>query len=193
MHDNLCCPASNCVFIVLIGAPPNNVCQWQKPRWFSHLWTKVPSFPPIHPFILYSMPYRCYFLSTLFHSLHYIICLIQNSVSFPPKNSILLLQFQQKNCRYPLHLFLWIFAGYFTSYSLFLPFFPFFSSFFLFRFFLSVAHLFPLLSLFSSFYSDSFPPPRHFHEEHKKSIVFVRHAHIPLGRFSDIKEGLHAK
>ena len=193
MHDNLCCPASNCVFIVLIGAPPNNVCQWQKPRWFSHLWTKVPSFPPIHPFILYSMPYRCYFLSTLFHSLHYIICLIQNSVSFPPKNSILLLQFQQKNCRYPLHLFLWIFAGCFTSYSLFLPFFPFFSSFFLFRFFLSVAHLFPLLSLFSSFYSDSFPPPRHFHEEHKKSIVFVRHAHIPLGRFSDIKEGLHAK
>lgn len=193
MHDNLCCPASNCVFIVLIGAPPNNVCQWQKPRWFSHLWTKVPSFPPIHPFILYSMPYRCYFLSTLFHSLHYIICLIQNSVSFPPKNSILLLKFPQKNCRYPLHLFLWIFAGYFTSYSLFLPFFPFFSSFFLFRFFLSVAHLFPFLSLFSSFYSDFFPPPRHFHEEHKKSIVFVCHAHIPLGWFSDIKEGLHAK
>ena len=58
MHDNLCCPASNCVFIVLIDAPPNNVCQWQKPRWFSHLWTKVPSFSPIHPFILYSMPYR---------------------------------------------------------------------------------------------------------------------------------------
>lgn len=193
MHDNLCCPASNCVFIVLIGAPPNNVCQWQKPRWFSHLWTKVPSFPPIHPFILYSMPYRCYFLSTLFHSLHYIICLIQNSVSFPPKNSILLLNFPQKNCRYPLHLFLWIFAGCFTSYSLFPPFFPFFSSFFLFRFFLSVAHLFPLLSFFSSFYSNSFPPPRHFHEEHKKSIVFVCHAHIPLGRFSDIKEGLHAK
>ena len=112
---------------------------------------------------------------------------------FSPKKSILLLQFLQKNCRYTLHLFLWIFAGYFTSYSLFLPFFPFFSSFFLFSFF-SLSHpLFPILSLFNSFYSDSFPPPRHFHEEHKKSIVFVRHAHIPLGRFSDIKEGLHAK
>lgn len=85
MHDNLCCPASNCVFIVLIDAPPNNVCQWQKPRWFSHLWTKVPSFSPIHPFILYSMPYRCYFLSTLFHSLHYIICLIQTLCLFPKK------------------------------------------------------------------------------------------------------------
>lgn len=85
MHDNLCCPASNCVFIVLIDAPPNNVCQWQKPRWFSHLWTKVPSFSPLHPFILYSMPYRCYFLSTLFHSLHYIICLIQTLCLFPQK------------------------------------------------------------------------------------------------------------
>ena len=129
MHDNLCCPASNCVFIVLIGAPPNNVCQWQKPRWFSHLWTKVPSFPPIHPFILYSMPYRCYFLSTLFHSLHYIICLIQNSVSFPPKNSILLLQFQQKNCRYPLHLFLWIHSFLPFSFFVFFSLLPIFSHF----------------------------------------------------------------
>lgn len=193
MHDNLCCPASNCVFIVLIGAPPNNVCQWQKPRWFSHLWTKVPSFFPIHPFILYSMPYRCYFLSTLFHSLHYIICLIQTLCLFPQKNPSFYYNSNKRTGATPLHLFLWIFAGYFTSYSLFLPFFPFFSSFFLFRFFLSVAHLFPLLSLFSSFYSDFFPSPRHFHEEHKKSIVFVCHAHIPLGRFSDIKEGLHAK
>lgn len=45
----------------------------------------MPSFSPIHPFILYSMPYQCYFLSTLFHSLHYIICLIQTSCLFPKK------------------------------------------------------------------------------------------------------------
>lgn len=45
----------------------------------------MPSFFPIHPFILYSMPYRCYFLSTLFHFLHYIICLIQTLCLFPQK------------------------------------------------------------------------------------------------------------
>lgn len=148
MHDNLCCPASNCVFIVLIGAPPNNVCQWQKPRWFSHLWTKVPSFFPIHPFILYSMPYRCYFLSTLFHSLHYIICLIQTLCLFPQKNPSFYYNSNKRTGATPLHLFLWIFAGYFTSYSLFLPFFPFFSSFFVF---------FSLLPIFSHFCPFSAP------------------------------------
>lgn len=45
----------------------------------------MPSFFPIHPFILYSMPYRCYFLSTLFLFLHYIICLIQAMCLFPKK------------------------------------------------------------------------------------------------------------
>ena len=193
MHDNLCCPASNCVFIVLIGAPPNNVCQWQKPRWFSHLWTKVPSFPPIHPFILYSMPYRLYFLSTLFHSLHYIICLIQTMCPFPQKvHSFIAIPTKEL----PLHCFISFYESLRDILRLILSFSPFshsFLSFSFFRFFIFVIHFHPFPSLFNSFYSNSFHLPRQFHEEHKKSIVFVCHAHIPLGRFSDIKEELHAK
>lgn len=85
MPGSLGCPASNCAFIVPTGPGSDNVCRWQKPRRFSHFWTKAPSFFPIHPFILYSMPYRCYFLSTLFLFLHYIICLIQAMCLFPKK------------------------------------------------------------------------------------------------------------
>ena len=142
MHDNLCCPASNCVFIVLIDAPPNNVCQWQKPRWFSHLWTKVPSFFPIHPFILYSMPYRCYFLSTLFHSLHYIICLIQNNVSFPQKTPFFYWNSHKRTAATPLSLFMNLFGSFYVLFSL-SPLFP--ILFFLFPF------------SFFSLYCPSFP------------------------------------
>lgn len=132
MHDNLCCPASNCVFIVLIGAPPNNVCQWQKPRWFSHLWTKVPSFPPIHPFILYSMPYRLYFLSTLFHSLHYIICLIQTMCPFPQKvHSFIAIPTKEL----PLHCFISFYESLRDILRLILSFSPFSHSFLPFSFF----------------------------------------------------------
>ena len=150
MHDNLCCPASNCVFIVLIDAPPNNVCQWQKPRWFSHLWTKVPSFFPIHPFILYSMPHRCYFLSTLFHFLHYIICLIQTLCLFPQKiHPFITIPTKELS----LPPFISFYESLRAILRLILSFFPFSHSFFPFSFFLFSLFLFrfsfsPILIIF---------------------------------------------
>ena len=48
MPGSLSCPASNCAFIVPTRPGSDNVCRWQKPRRFSHFWTKAPSLASVH-------------------------------------------------------------------------------------------------------------------------------------------------
>ena len=110
----------------------------------------MPSFFPIHPFILYSMPYRCYFLSTLFHSLHYIICLIQTLCLFPQKiHPFITIPTKELS----LPLFISFYESLRAILRLILSFSPFSHSFLPFSFFV----FFSLLPIFSHFCPFSAP------------------------------------